>query len=113
MREVLLGIASIVLISMPVFGQAATQASAAATRKLYVDQCAKCHGANGVPRPIAKGARRFIDPTWSPSIEQVQEAIITGKGEEMPRFKAKLSATQIQSLAEYVLGFKNRGTSSK
>ena len=96
--------------STSAFGQAPAPAQANATQKLYLAQCAKCHGPNGVPRPIAKGARRFADPGWSATIEGVQAVISNGKGEEMPRFKDRLTPAQIQALAECVLAFRNQGT---
>jgi mono/diheme cytochrome c family protein len=107
MCKALTGLALIVCLPILISAQANTSEQ---TRKLYVSKCAKCHGSNGVPRPIAKGARRFIDPTWAPPIEKVQEVILNGAGEEMPKFKGALSPQQILALAEFVLAFKNRGS---
>ena len=74
-------------------------------RRLYVAQCSKCHGLNGTPKAIARGAPRFTDPAWTIPIEQIVATITNGKGDEMPRFRKKLTPEQIQTLAEYVRSF--------
>jgi mono/diheme cytochrome c family protein len=76
-------------------------------RALYIEHCSKCHGTNGTPKPIARGAPRFTDPEWTIPIEQIVATITTGKGDEMPRFRRKLTEEQIQVLAKYVLSFRD------
>lgn len=109
MSDVLVRLALVGAVIAPFLEQPAL-AQAINVQRLFLSQCAKCHGPNGVPRPIAKGARRFSDPAWSPTVEKVAEAITTGRGEEMPRFKGKFTPAQILSLAEYVLMLRERGT---
>ncbi len=109
MSDVLVRLTLIGVVIAPFLGQSAS-AQTNDAQKLYLSQCAKCHGPDGVPRPIAKGARRFTDPAWSPPVEKVAEVITMGKGEVMPKFKGRFTPEQILSLAEYVLTFKDRGT---
>ena len=85
----------------------AQPAPAGDARVLYIEHCSKCHGTNGTPRPIARGAPRFTDPEWTIPIEQIVATVTNGKGEEMPRFRRKLTEDQIQMLAKYVLSFKD------
>jgi mono/diheme cytochrome c family protein len=75
------------------------------TAALYTAHCAKCHGLNGVPRKIAKGAPNFNDPAWreTATIEVMVEVIESGKGKIMPGFGEKLASEQIRELTEYVL----------
>ena len=78
------------------------------TRQLYAKHCAKCHGPDGVPKPIAKGAPRFADPAWAPPAEKLEAVITNGKGELMPKFKGRLSPEEVRELADFVLTLKNR-----
>ena len=71
-------------------------------RTIFLAKCAKCHGENGVPRPIAKGAPTFADPEWSLTLERIERSVTEGKGEIMPRFKGKLEPAQIKSVAAFV-----------
>ena len=109
LREGLMGLLLVAVVSLPAFGQAAAPAGAAATRELYLEHCAKCHGPSGIPKPIAKDAQSFVDPKWSPPIEKVIEAIANGQDKKMMKgFKARLTAEQITRLAEFVLTLKDR-----
>jgi cytochrome c553 len=78
--------------------------------EIYADHCAKCHGENGTPKPIAKGSPRFTDPGWTLPIEEIEATIASGKGKVMPAFKGRLSAEQVRAVAEYLLEFKNGST---
>lgn len=76
-------------------------------REIYLAKCAKCHGKNGVPRRIAKGAPNFTDPKWSIPLEQIERSVIDGKGEEMPKFKSKLDLEQIRNVSAFVQSIKH------
>jgi len=71
-------------------------------RDVFLARCSKCHGENGVPRRIAKGAPNFADPSWTLPLEQIERALMQGKGNDMPRFKSKLDPEQIKSVAAFV-----------
>lgn len=76
---------------------------------IFVAKCAKCHGQDGVPKKIAKGAPNFNDPEWKAEVteELLVRSITQGKGKLMPRFEGKLSPEQIRAVAEYVRGMNN------
>lgn len=78
------------------------------TRQLYVRNCAKCHGEDGKPRPIAKKAPKFTDPEWAPPAEKIQAVITNGKGEVMPKFKGRLSPEEVRDLADFLLSLKSK-----
>jgi mono/diheme cytochrome c family protein len=70
---------------------------------LFVQNCAKCHGADG------KGTRSAGTPDFtSPSVQsglsdqQIQETIRRGKPGRMPAWADKLSDAQIAQLASYI-----------
>ncbi len=75
-------------------------------RRVYVEDCARCHGRNGHAETfhgILLGAQKFTDGIWhtnTPETEVIQ-AIKTGPG-GMPAFEGKLSDTEIEALAAYV-----------
>jgi len=72
-------------------------------RALYASKCAMCHGQDGVALRLATGSANFNDPAWKKvaSSEIIQGVIADGVG-TMPSFSDKLSAEEIQSIAEYV-----------
>ena len=75
------------------------------TRELYQTRCALCHGADGTPKPIAKGAPTFSDPDWAPSAQAIVTVLTEGKA-RMPKFKGRLTAAEMQALAAYLLDMK-------
>lgn len=79
----------------------------AATRLLYQNQCATCHGADGTPRPIAKTAPRFTDPAWAPTIETIVGVLTDGKNQKMPKFKGRLTPDEMQALATFLRRMKD------
>jgi len=76
------------------------------TQRLYTTKCALCHGLNGTPKAIAKGAPVFTDPSWTPSKETIVTAVMNGKGDKMKSFKGKLTPAEMDDVAEYVLKMK-------
>jgi len=77
-----------------------------AGREIFLARCAKCHGENGVPRRIAKGAPNFTDPQWSVPLDQIEHSVREGKGKDMKPFKSKLDPEQIKSVAVFVQSLK-------
>lgn len=93
----------------------ASSPSAAATgiaqsaASLFNTHCAKCHGTDGkaqTQQGKATGARDFNSPRWKArtSVEEAAAAIRDGY-EEMPSYKKRFTAAQIQALAEYSKSF--------
>jgi mono/diheme cytochrome c family protein len=108
---ILVGVGSAAAQDPTQAGAAAAPDHAAAsnkTRDLYVRHCAKCHGLDGTPKPIAKGAPLFGDPAWAPPLERLQTVITNGKGEIMPKFKGRLSSAEVRDLADYLMTFKSK-----
>lgn len=77
-----------------------------AGREIFLAKCSKCHGDNGVPRRIAKGAPNFTDSKWVPTLEQIEHSVREGKGKDMKPFKSKLGPEQIKTLAVFVQSLK-------
>ena len=108
----LVGADALTALQDPVSAGAAAAAERAApskeTRDIYARHCAKCHGLDGTPKPIAKGAPRFTDPAWAPPLERLQLAITNGKGEMTPKFKGRLTQGEVRDLAAYLLMLKSK-----
>jgi mono/diheme cytochrome c family protein len=101
-RSFLLGAAVVALLTLgssalPVAGEEDDG------KALFDRKCAMCHGKDGVARSLAAGAGNFNDPAWQESrtLEVVIETITNGKG-KMAKNEGKLTAEEIQAIAEYV-----------
>lgn len=81
---------------------AAAASEAASPRTLYLQNCARCHGANGKAQ-TELGKRLEADDltTSSASTAKIIRTITNGRG-DMPSFKKKLTTAQIVSIAGYV-----------
>jgi cytochrome c oxidase cbb3-type subunit 3 len=84
-------------------GQSTDAAAAARGQKLYADQCATCHGADG------KGNRAFGAPNLTDTIclyggskAAIVESIRTGRGGVMPGWAGRLDPATLKALAVYV-----------
>lgn len=76
---------------------------------LYATYCAKCHGADGkagTPQGKSTGAQDFTSARWKSrtSLEDAAATIRDGY-QDMPSYKKRLTAAQIQSLAQYTKSF--------
>jgi mono/diheme cytochrome c family protein len=73
-------------------------------KALYSSKCAMCHGADGVAKAMAKGAKNFNDPEFKKgeSVDGITKIIHDGKG-KMKGLGDKLSADQAKAVADYVL----------
>lgn len=85
-------------------------AKAKEAKKLYKQQCVKCHGADGTGNTTEGqilGATDFIDSDWQERVEdqRLQNSITYGRG-QMPPFGKKLTQQQIRILVAYVRAFK-------
>jgi mono/diheme cytochrome c family protein len=84
------------------------------SKRLFKQNCAKCHGPNGKGQTAAgklAGAPDFTDPEWQEAFDdsQLENSITHGDG-QMPAFGKKLSKAQIDSLVRYVRAFRARGS---
>ncbi|MBS0382259.1 MAG: cytochrome-c oxidase, cbb3-type subunit III [Proteobacteria bacterium] len=84
-------------------GRPANAAALKRAGKLFADNCAQCHGAQG------KGDRQFGAPNltdndwlYGPTREDIHDQIWNGHGGVMPTWAGRLSPETIKSLAVYV-----------
>jgi mono/diheme cytochrome c family protein len=93
------------VLAMPLIGNSAQikanqkkapEALAVTGRKLFVNNCAACHGTNaqGDDGPNLRGLK-MSDAT-------IQSLIVTGFKGQMPSFKLKLKAPDIKALISYL-----------
>jgi cytochrome c6 len=95
----------VVLVVALTFCLAVVPAFAAEDGKaLYGSKCAMCHGADGVAKKMAAGAKNFNDPAWKQgeTADAIAKIIHDGKG-KMKGLGDKVTAEQMKAIAEYVL----------
>lgn len=76
-------------------------------RGLFAESCATCHGKDGRARTFhgwLVGAQNLTDVHWQATDDEIIDAIKTGP-KAMPAFEKKLSAAEIEALADYVHTF--------
>ena len=85
-------------------GGSASVGETVSPRSLYVQNCARCHGANGKAQ-TALGKKLEADNISGGGVSTAKaiRLITNGKG-KMPAFGKKLSAAQIASIANYLHG---------
>lgn len=88
----------------------AASESAASAAALFSRHCVKCHGRDGRAKGLkgkARGTRNLTDGEWQNRVsdERIFNSINNGKG-RMPAFGKKLSEAEVDSLVQYVRGFK-------
>jgi len=81
-----------------------------AAGELFRRYCAKCHGADGTARAGRLSMPSIPDLTDGPwhgrrSEAKLLASILDGRGDDMPPFRAKISADQAHSLVAYVRAF--------
>jgi mono/diheme cytochrome c family protein len=94
-------------ISVSVFpNYVAGESNSSATKKIYQQNCARCHGSDG------KGTGELGKSLDVPDLTQlglsaakIASVVKNGKG-SMPAFKRKLNATQIASVSSYTRSLK-------
>lgn len=86
--------------------QAIRKAGKSSPKKLYTQNCARCHGADGKSETTIGKSLDAPDLTGSGarSVKRVTNIITNGK-EDMPAFGKKLSKADIKSLVAYVRRF--------
>jgi len=93
--------ASSLLIAMTTGAAPRYTDDASGPRTLYVQNCARCHGANGKADTALGRKYDADDITGGVSVNKVVRIVTNGKG-HMPSFKKRLSAAQIAQIASYV-----------
>ena len=73
-------------------------------KALYSSKCAMCHGADGVAKAMAKGAKNFNDFEFKKggTADGIAKIIHDGKG-KMKGLGDKVNADQTKAIADYVL----------
>lgn len=76
-------------------------------KALYGSKCAMCHGADGVAKKMAAGAKNFNDPAFKKDHtgDSIAKIVIDGKG-KMKGLGEKVNAEQAKAIADYVLSLK-------
>jgi cytochrome c oxidase cbb3-type subunit 3 len=84
-------------------GRSSDAAAAARGSKVFADQCASCHGADGKGKQ-EQGAPNLTDAIWlyGDSRQAVIESVRTGRGGVMPGWAGRLDPVTLKSLAIYV-----------
>lgn len=82
-------------------------------RGVFTEDCAACHGQDGRAKTFhgwLVGAQNFTSSQWQTTTTdaEIVKAIKTGP-RAMPAFEKKLSAAEIEALADYVRIFKPAG----
>ena len=72
-------------------------------KALFGSKCAMCHGADGVAKKMAAGAKNFNDPAFKKAEtgDSIVKIIHEGKG-KMKGLGEKVTAEQAKAIAEYV-----------
>lgn len=70
-------------------------------RTLYVQNCARCHGADGHAQTDLGKKLEAVDISGHQSSAKVIRTVTSGRG-DMPSFKKRLTAAQIKQIAGYV-----------
>jgi cytochrome c oxidase cbb3-type subunit 3 len=86
-------------------------ASVAIGQRLFVDNCAACHGARGQGNPIL-GAPNLVDDDWlhGGDGKTLLASILDGRRGMMPPASTTLPAGGVEEIAQYVLGLSGRAT---
>lgn len=84
-------------------GQKSDEAAAGRGAKIFAEQCAECHNADGKGK-LDRGAPNLTDGIWlyGGSREAILESIRTGRGGVMPSWAGRLDGTTIKALTVYV-----------
>lgn len=81
---------------------AMASSEAASPRTLYIQNCARCHGANGKAQTELGKKLEAEDLTASTASTSKIIRTVTNGRDDMPSFGKKLTKAQIASLAGYV-----------
>ncbi len=104
-KKVLYGLLVILFFSAVQFNVSDTFAGKINYKKIFENECQKCHGKDGKGTKRGKklGSPDFTDGKWQDSVTDVQliKSITNGK-KKMPAQKHKLSPEEIKAVVKYV-----------
>jgi mono/diheme cytochrome c family protein len=81
---------------------ASGESNAVASKRIYQQHCARCHGADG--KADTESGRIYDVPdltTSRPSLSRITSIVKNGEG-QMPRYNKKLTSKEIASVSKYV-----------
>ncbi|MEX0604230.1 MAG: cytochrome-c oxidase, cbb3-type subunit III [Marinobacter sp.] len=89
-------------------GREKDEAAAEAGKDVYAQGCAGCHGPEAKGNP-SMGAPNLTDDAWlyGSTYEWIEETVLYGRQNNMPKQSERLSSDQIQILAAYVYSLSN------
>ncbi len=108
MKKVLYGLVVMLFFSVVQFNVSDTFADKIDYKKIFSNECQKCHGKDGKGTKRGKklGAQNFTDGEWQDSVtdEQMITSITNGK-KKMPKQGHKLSPEEIKAVVKYIRFF--------
>jgi len=110
-RPVILSLVITLFLSLVMFYPSITYGDKIDYKKIYKNECEKCHERDGKGSKRGKGlgAPDFTDPEWQASVtdEQLIASVTNGK-KKMPKQEGRLSPEEIKALVKYVRMFAPR-----
>ncbi len=107
-KKVLFGLAVLLFFSVVQFNVSDTFAGKIDYKKIYTNECRKCHekDGKGTKRGKKLGVPNFTDGEWQVSVtdEQLITSITNGK-KKMPKQGHKLSPEEIKAMVKYIRFF--------
>jgi mono/diheme cytochrome c family protein len=98
----------ILLLSLPKFNLPSTFGGEIDYKKIFKNECQKCHDYNGKGTKRGKrlGVPDFTDAEWQASVtdEQLINSITNGK-DKMPKQEGRLSPEEIRAMVKYIRFF--------
>jgi mono/diheme cytochrome c family protein len=99
-KQLTIAVCSFLLTGAASFAQTPPSDATLTTNPVYTKDCAKCHGKTAEGRHFA-GPSLIDEKTAAASSEDLHKIIANGKG-RMPKFSAKLSPEEIDTLVSEI-----------
>ncbi|MCR4288725.1 MAG: cytochrome c [Candidatus Scalindua sp.] len=110
-KKILYGLVALLFFSLVQFNVSDTFAGDIDYKKIFNNECKKCHGKDGKGSKRGKGlgVPDFTDGEWQDSVtdEQLIKSITNGK-KKMPKQAEKLSQEEIKAMVKYIRFFKSK-----
>ena len=104
-KKVLFGLVVLLFLSVVQFNVSDIFAGKIDYKKIYKNDCRKCHGKDGKGTKRGKklGVPNFTDAEWQGYVtdEQLIESITNGK-KKMPKQEGRLSPDEIKAMVKYI-----------